>query len=192
MTFCRNSPFPAAQVSAGFSWGFSRGFPWNLFLPSSWNTREGEASVWGLPGGGAGQGPSQVSPLEDESSQHPVPASAGCSGPPGRWLIHTWLCCPPTSSHQKEHSWAGELVGSASQCWRHKRHGFDPWVRKIPWRKAWHPTPVFLPGESHGQRSLAGCSPWGREESERLKQLSMHTDRIKRSQIYLEEVPEAR
>ena len=38
---------------------------------------------------------------------------------------------------------------------RHNRQGFDPWVRKIPWRKAWQPTPVFLPGESHGQRSLA-------------------------------------
>ena len=36
------------------------------------------------------------------------------------------------------------------------RHRFDPWVRKIPWRRAWQPTPVFLPGESHGQRSLAG------------------------------------
>ena len=37
--------------------------------------------------------------------------------------------------------------------------GFHPWVRKIPWRRAWQPTPVFLPGESHGQRSLVGCSP---------------------------------
>ena len=69
----------------------------------------------------------------------------------------------------------GELVGSASQCWRHKRHGFNPWVGKIPWRKAWHPTPVFLPGESNGWRSLVGCSPWGCKESERLKQLSMYT-----------------
>ena len=39
--------------------------------------------------------------------------------------------------------------------------GFDPWVRKIPWRRAWQPTLVFLPGESHGQRSLMGYSPWG-------------------------------
>ena len=39
---------------------------------------------------------------------------------------------------------------------RHKRRGFDPCVRKIPWRRAWQPTPVFLPGESHGQRSLVG------------------------------------
>ena len=39
------------------------------------------------------------------------------------------------------------------------RCGFDPWVGKIPWRRALQPTPVFLPGESHGQRSLAGHSP---------------------------------
>ena len=36
---------------------------------------------------------------------------------------------------------------------------FDPWVGKIPWRRAWQPTPVFLPGESHGQKSLKGYSP---------------------------------
>ena len=47
---------------------------------------------------------------------------------------------------------------SACQC---GRHGFGPWVGKIPWRRKWQFTPVFLPGESHGQRSLAGYSPWG-------------------------------
>ena len=45
------------------------------------------------------------------------------------------------------------------QCRRRKRYGFDPWVRKIPWRRTWQPTPVFLPGESHGQRKLVGYSP---------------------------------
>ena len=50
------------------------------------------------------------------------------------------------------------------QCRRHKRHGFDSWVRKIPWRRAWQPTPVFLPGESHGHRSLVGYSPLGCKE----------------------------
>ena len=45
-----------------------------------------------------------------------------------------------------------------------RRDRFDPWARKIPWRSAWQPTPVFLPGESHGQRSLAGYSPWGCKE----------------------------
>ena len=49
----------------------------------------------------------------------------------------------------------------ACQCRRHKRHGFDPWVGKIPWRRKQQPTPVFLPGEPHGQRSLANYSPWG-------------------------------
>ena len=48
------------------------------------------------------------------------------------------------------------------QCRRLKRHGFNPWVGKIPWRRTWQPTPVFLPRESHGQRSLAGYSPCGR------------------------------
>ena len=43
---------------------------------------------------------------------------------------------------------------SAYLCRRFKRHRFDPWFRKIPWRRKWQPTPVFLPGKSHGQRSL--------------------------------------
>ena len=46
------------------------------------------------------------------------------------------------------------------------RCGCDPWVGKIPWRRAWQPTPVFLSGKSHGQRCLAGYSPWGRKESD--------------------------
>ena len=50
------------------------------------------------------------------------------------------------------------------QCRRHKRCQLSPSVGKIPWRRARQPTPVFLPGESHGQRSLAGCSPWGHKE----------------------------
>ena len=54
-------------------------------------------------------------------------------------------------------------AGKEPTCWcrRCKRQEFDPWVRKIPWRRKWQPTPVFLPGKSHGQRSLAGYSPWG-------------------------------
>ena len=47
-----------------------------------------------------------------------------------------------------------------------KGRGFDPWVRKISWRRAWQPTSVFLPGESHGQKSLVGYSPWGGKESD--------------------------
>ena len=61
------------------------------------------------------------------------------------------------------------------QCRRHKRRAFNPRVGKIPCRRAWQPTPVFVPGESHGQRSLAGYShrvAWNRTG---LKWLSTHT-----------------
>ena len=54
----------------------------------------------------------------------------------------------------------------ACHCRRCKRHRFDPRVKTIPWRRALQPTPIFLPGESHGQRSLVGYSPWGRKESD--------------------------
>ena len=57
------------------------------------------------------------------------------------------------------------------QCRRHKRHRFNPWVGKIPWRRAWQPMPVFLPGKSHGQRSLVGYSPWGLKESDATERL---------------------
>ena len=49
---------------------------------------------------------------------------------------------------------------------------FNSWAGKIPWRRAWQPTPVFLPGESHGQRSLADYSPWGHKESDTAERLS--------------------
>ena len=50
---------------------------------------------------------------------------------------------------------------SAYQCRRRRRHEFNPWVGRIPWRRAWQPTPVFLPWESHGQRSPVGYHPCG-------------------------------
>ena len=52
----------------------------------------------------------------------------------------------------------------ACQCSRGKRCRLDPWVRKIPWRRTWQPTPVFLPGESHEQRCLTDYSPQGHKE----------------------------
>ena len=54
--------------------------------------------------------------------------------------------------------------------------GLTPWVRKIPWRRAQQPTPVFFPEESHGQRSLAGYSPWGRKETDMTEGLT-HTNK---------------
>ena len=56
------------------------------------------------------------------------------------------------------------------QC---RRPGFDPWVGKIPWRREWLPTPVFLPGEFHGQRSLVGYGPWGCKELDMTERLTL-------------------
>ena len=59
-------------------------------------------------------------------------------------------------------SLVAQLVKNRLQC---RRPGFNPWVGKIPWKREWLPTPVFLPGEFHGQRSLVGYSPWGHKEA---------------------------
>ena len=61
---------------------------------------------------------------------------------------------------------------TACKCRRCKRHRFDPWVRKIPWRRAWQRTPGFLPGKPHGQRSLMGYNLWGRNASGTALRLS--------------------
>ena len=55
------------------------------------------------------------------------------------------------------------------ECLQCGRLGFDPWVGKIPWLKEMQPAPVFLPGESYGQRNLAGYSLWGFKESDTTK-----------------------
>ena len=55
---------------------------------------------------------------------------------------------------------------STCQCRRFRSHGFILWLEKIPWRRKWQPTPMFLPGKFQGQRSPVGCSPLGRKESD--------------------------
>ena len=59
-------------------------------------------------------------------------------------------------------SWL-KWLGTCLQCLRPR---FNPWVGKIPWRREWQSTPAFLPGESHGQRSLVGYSPWSHKDSD--------------------------
>ena len=86
--------------------------------------------------------------------------------------LQAWTCPPmiplpephfPMSSHNWVtcnfyHGFPGDSDSKESACKR--RLGFDPWVRKITWRREWVPTPVFLPGEFHEQRILEGYSPW--------------------------------
>ena len=69
-------------------------------------------------------------------------------------IIFMVLRWPTVLPNKGFHWW---LSGKESAC-QNRRHGFDPWVGKIPWRKKWQPTPVFLPAKSHGQKSLAGIN----------------------------------
>ena len=90
--------------------------------------------------------------------------------PKGQWQWHNY---PATNSEHNLNlnllvvlslalpSWLSDKE-SACPC---KRCVFSPWVRKIPWRRKWQPTPVFLLGKSHGQKNLVGYSPWGHKES---------------------------
>ena len=72
---------------------------------------------------------------------------------------------PPVGASGKE---------SACQCRRHKGCRFYLWVGRILWRRKWQPTPVFLPGKFHGQRSLAIYSPWTCRESDTTEHTHMH------------------
>ena len=69
----------------------------------------------------------------------------------------------------KRASLVAQMVESPLPMWR---LGFDPWVGKIPWRREWHPTPVFLPGQSYGQRILAGYSTQGHIELDMTERLT--------------------
>ena len=92
-------------------------------------------------------------------AEHPQAISshlrATCLSPPLRPFPLTEKSNLPTSGS----------VDNESACNTGDRgRGFNPWVRKIPWRKKWQPAPVFLPGEFPGQRSLVDYSPWGHKE----------------------------
>ena len=102
-------------------------------------------------------------------------------------LMKRFLTLPvpraPSSSLYKSPclSFIMDFPGGASgkepvcQCRRCKRSRFDPWVRKISWRRAWQPTPVSLPGESHGQRSLVDYSPLDHKESNTTEHIRAYT-----------------
>jgi len=74
---------------------------------------------------------------------------------------------------------------SICQCRRCREHRFDPWVGKIPWRKKWQPTPVFLLGKSHGQMSLAGYGAWGHKEMDMTEGQRPHTHTDWKSCLFL-------
>ena len=75
----------------------------------------------------------------------------------------------------------------ARQCGRHRGRRLDPWVRKIPWRRKWQPTPVFLPWKLQGQRRLMGYSPWGHKEPDVTERLTRFLFLLKHS-FFMEDV----
>ena len=87
--------------------------------------------------------------------------------------VEAWY--PYNSSIPMTEGFRGGTSGKkpACQCRTHKRRGFDPWVGKIPWRRAWQPVLVFLPEEFHGQRSLVDYSPWSCKESDTTEVTSL-------------------
>ena len=121
---------------------------------------------------------------------HVLLAHSGKSSSRGHFWLEGWgetdcgasfaACCAQDLQWEAEASWnvvssvlQGELSGQVSRALLGysedkdlpaMQETRDPWVRKIPWRREWLPTPVFLPGESHGQRSLEGHSPRDLEE----------------------------
>ena len=84
------------------------------------------------------------------------------------WCSVSWAVCLLSPGLTAYWGFPGGAGGKERTCRsrRHKKCRFDPWVRKIPWRRMWQPTPIFLPGESLGQRKLVGYSPWGCKESD--------------------------
>ena len=117
------------------------------------------AALPGLQRGTAPPGP----PAPGQPLQHypckeqiPVKRREGAG-----WARPKWSVAYVTPQPQANR---GSGEESTCQCRRRRKHGFDPWVGKILWRRKWQPTPVFLPGESLGQRSLAGYSSWDWKE----------------------------
>ena len=91
------------------------------------------------------------------------------------WHIH-WRAC------YIKWGFPGGASGKEPSC-QCRRRGFDPSVRKIPWRRKWQSTPEFLPGRSHGQRSLVGYGPQGHKESDIFEQLSIHYTTTKMTKL---------
>ena len=73
--------------------------------------------------------------------------------------MYTWMGLPRGTSGKESTYQSGDIISRR----------FHPWVGKIPWRRTWQFTPIFLPGESYGQRSLASYSAWDRKASNRTE-----------------------
>ena len=122
-----------------------------------------------MMGGHAGRGsswwysPSHTRPAFNSPGSHSAPWWAWWYRQEG-WKVNKtvyWVCYI-----LRFRKMGRPLVQTQKICMECRRSGFHPWVRKIPWRREWPPTPGFLSGKSHGQRSLVGYSPWDSKGSD--------------------------
>ena len=131
-----------------------------------------DGDLGSIPGLGRSPGEGNDSPLQYSCLENPMDG--------GAW----WATVHRVAKSRTRLNLAAAAAGGLprwlsskeSACRRSKCRTcrFDSWVGKSPWRRKWQPTPVFLPGESHGQRSLVGYSPQGRKESDTTERLHFH------------------
>ena len=146
MRFCRNTALPIHPV--WLLWALQ----WHLCSdpvvqePGVLPAPEGEVKRWVQAG--AGNSPGRASTLLGKRTSVDLASR------------RRDLFIPEFQGSHFGYGFPWWLSGKESPC-QCRRCWFDPWVGKIPWRRKWQPTPVFLPGESHGQRSLERCSPGG-------------------------------
>ena len=96
------------------------------------------------------------------------------------WKTLSYACGIPSREslyREKNFDISECLSGKESAC-QCRKHGFDPWFGKISWRRKWQPTSAFLPGKSHGQRSLMGYRPWGHKRVSRTWLGDQGTERM--------------
>ena len=86
-----------------------------------------------------------------------------------------WKLCCTVLMHVKITCGLSRWLSCKKICLPSRRCSFDTWIGEIPWRRKWQPTTVFLPGESHGQRRLVGCSPWSHKQLDMTEWLSTQT-----------------
>ena len=158
-------------------------------FPGGSNSTESACTAWDLgsiPGSGRSPGEGNDYPLQYSCLDSSIDRGAWQATVHGICRTESLHCSPETTTtlliiytpiqNKKFKVWKKSGMDkewhSQGMLLKCKRHRFSPWVGKISWRREWLPTPLFLPGEFHGQRSLEGYTLWGYKESDPAEQLT--------------------